>query len=158
MTTRIATVASALVLIAGTAFAQSSTTSPPSNAPTTTAPAAPMATPGVAPAGPAATVPAPRAAENPLMKEDVSKLNGANVYGSDDKKLGDVTTELMNPTSKTIDRLVVNVGGVMGVGGHHVALPIGDFKWDAQRGGFRISKTADELKSMTQWKEASASR
>jgi len=106
---------------------------------------------------PANTVAAPRPADNPLMKEDVSKLNGTNVYGSDDKKVGDVTTELMNPGSKTIDRLVVSVGGVLGVGGHHVALPINDFKWDGQRGGFRISKTADELKAMTQWKEASAS-
>ena len=156
MTTRIATVASALMLLTGTAFAQSSTATPPSNAPANTQS---TATPGVTPGTPPSTVPAPRArpAQNPLMKEDVSKLNGTNVYGSNDKKIGDVTTELMNPSSKTIDRLVVSVGGVLGVGGHHVALPLSDFQWDGERGGFRVSKTEDELKSMAQWKEASAS-
>ena len=87
----------------------------------------------------------------------VSNLKGVDVMGSDDKKVGDITTELMNPSSRTIDRLVVSVGGVLGVGGHHVALPVNDFQWDGQRGGFKIAKTADDLKAMTQWKEAAAS-
>jgi hypothetical protein len=59
----------------------------------------------------------------------------------------------MKPDTKTIDRLVVGEGGVLGVGSHDVALPIDAFSWDAQKGGFRIAKSADELKSMPEWKQ-----
>jgi hypothetical protein len=63
------------------------------------------------------------AAINPLSQEDVSKIEGTTVYGSDDGKIGHVSTALMDPSSKKIDRLVVTAGGVLGVGGHRVAMP-----------------------------------
>src|SRR5215510_15422426 len=67
--------------------------------------------------GPAATAPAPRApTPNPLKQEDVSKIEGASVLGSDGKKLGSVSKVLMKPDDKTIDRLVVHAGGLLGVG------------------------------------------
>jgi hypothetical protein len=43
---------------------------------------------------------------------------------------------------------------VVGIGAHHVALPIDEFKWDADKGAFRVAKSGDELKSMPEWKEA----
>jgi hypothetical protein len=85
--------------------------------------------------------------------EDISKINGAPVYGSDDGKIGSISTVLMKPESKTIDRFVVGEGGVLGVGTHYVALPINAFSWDSQRGGFRLAKTADDLKAMPEWKQ-----
>lgn len=137
----IATV-SALALLAGPAFAQTSTT-PGTSAPRATAGA------------PAPSKPAP----DPLKMEDVSKISGSAVYGSDDKKIGDVSTVLMKPEEKKIDRLVVSEGGVLGVGAHHVAMPVDEFKWDGQKGAFKVSTTADEVKKMPEWKaptEASA--
>ena len=86
--------------------------------------------------------------------EDVSKITGSSVYGSDDKKIGSVSTVLMKPDSKQIDRFVVTEGGVLGVGGRDVALPADEFKWDASKGGFKIAKTEDQLKSMPEWKAA----
>ena len=71
-----------------------------------------------------ATAPAPIQREpaiNPLTKEDVSNIEGTTVYGSDDGKLGHVSTVLMDPQSKKIDRLVVTAGGLLGMGGHRVA-------------------------------------
>src|SRR5690242_10947297 len=52
---------------------------------------------------------------DPLMAEDVSKVRGADVRGRDDKKIGDVETVLMKPDTKQVDRVVVDVGGVLGV-------------------------------------------
>jgi sporulation protein YlmC with PRC-barrel domain len=137
--------ASTLALLSGPVIAQ--TSAPSSGASPSTAPLGGMS-------GPAASMPKP--AQNPLTDEDVSKIKGTNVYGSDGKKIGDVSTALMKPESKTLDRLVVTSGGVLGVGGHQAALPISEFQWDADKGGFKVAKTADDLKAMPAWQDSSS--
>lgn len=107
---------------------------------------------------PSATAPQATPKSDPLKQEDLSEIKGAAVYGSDDKKVGSVSTVLMKPDSKTIDRLVVGAGGVLGVGARDVALPVDQFRWDATKGGFKISKTEDELKKMPEWKSAGSTR
>ena len=136
MRTSLIAAVSALALLAGPALAQ--TTSPGGAA---------------RPAGnPPAAVPAPKPMPDPLKQEDVSQIKGSAVYGSDDKKIGSVSTVLMKPDSKEIGRFVVTQGGVLGVGGRDVALPADDFKWDTAKGGFKIAKTEDQLKTMPAWK------
>jgi sporulation protein YlmC with PRC-barrel domain len=103
------------------------------------------------PAGVPAAAPR-QPAPNPLKSEDVSAIKGTAVYGSDDKKIGSVATVLMQPDNKKIDRLVVSSGGVLGMGARDVAIPLDQFSWDAGRGGFKLAKTNDELKSMAEWK------
>ena len=67
--------------------------------------------------------PAPKVpAQNPLKQEDVSKIEGTSVLGTDGKKVGDVSRVLMRTEDKTIDRLVVRSGGLLGLGGHLVAM------------------------------------
>src|SRR5262245_8564586 len=127
--------AALLALLAGPAFAQQTQDT------TTTAPS----TSG----GGVAAQPAP--APDPLTKEDVVQIKGASVYGSDDKKIGHVATILMQPENKTIDRLVVSSGGVLGIGGREVAVPVKEFSWDSQKGAFKLSMTEDQLKSMPEW-------
>jgi len=131
---------SVLALLAGPVLAQSpgTTTRSPGGAANSTTPAAPPKQP----------------APDPMKQEDVSKINGSAVYGSDGKKLGSVAAVLMKPESKQIDRLVVGEGGVLGIGTHDVALPVDQFSWDADKDGFKLAKTADELKSMPEWKAA----
>jgi hypothetical protein len=90
---------------------------------------------------------------NPLTTEDVSHITGTAVYGSDDKKIGSISHVLMQPGSKTIDRLVVAEGGVLGLGAHDVALPIDQFTWDQQKEAFTIDKTNDDLKAMAEWRD-----
>jgi hypothetical protein len=92
---------------------------------------------------------------DPLKQADVSRISGTDVYGKGDTKIGSVSTELMNPESKRIDRLVLSTGGVLGVDKHDVVLGIDKFRWDAGKNGFKISSTADELKSMPEWHEHS---
>ena len=141
---RVVTAVSSIALLAaGTALAQSASHSP-------------MAGGGGGLGAPSAAAPRPRPpAPNPLKMEDVSKIDGAAVYDNNGKKIGSVSTVLMKPESKTIDRLVVGEGGVLGIGSHRVALPIDAFSWDAQKDGFTVAKSADDLKSMPEWKELS---
>ena len=151
MRSRLIITASALALLAAPALAQTSTSPPPAGGLTTPRTMTPTTPPGAPPAA-AARTPAP----DPLTLEDTAEIKGSTVYGSDDKKIGAVSAVLMQPQSKTIDRLVVNEGGLLGVGGHRVALPLSDFKWSSDKDAFTIGKTADELKSMPEWKAASA--
>jgi sporulation protein YlmC with PRC-barrel domain len=153
MRSRLIIAASVLGLLAGPALAQSSSSSAP---PAGSAPGGLTRTSPTTPPGAAATAPAPIPAPDPLTMEDTADIKGSAVYGSDNKKIGSVSAVLMQPTSKTIDRLVVNEGGLLGVGGHRVALPVSDFKWNGDKDAFVIGKTADELKAMPEWKAASA--
>ena len=128
----------AIVSAAASAQTSSSPSSPGSTSPGATRPVTqPTAPPMV----------------NPLTKEDVSNIEGTSVYGSDDSKLGHVSTVLMNPDSKKIDRLIVTTGGVLGVGGHRVAIPLEQFSWDSGKGGFKLSQTMAALKAMPEWVE-----
>jgi opacity protein-like surface antigen len=131
---------SAVALLTASAYAQSQ--SPPAN--TTPRGSSTAYSPAPAPKVPA---------QNPLKQEDVSKIEGTSVLGIDSKKLGDVSRVLMKPEDKTIDRLVIRTGGLLGVGGHLVAMPIDAFSWDADAGAFKIAKTADDLKTMAEWQE-----
>jgi hypothetical protein len=131
---------SAAALLAVSAYAQSQ--SPPGN--TTPRSSAPAYSPVAAPKP---------LALNPLKQEDLSKIEGTSVLDSDGKKIGDVSRVLMKPEDKTIDRLVIRVGGVLGVGGRFVAMPIDAFSWDADAAVFKVRKTADDLKSMAEWQE-----
>jgi sporulation protein YlmC with PRC-barrel domain len=106
-------------------------------------------------ATPSAQAPAPKPAVNPLTQNVVSNIEGTAVYGEKNDKIGHVSDVLMDPQSKKIDRLVVSSGGVLGVGGHRVAIPIDQFKWDSKNGGFMLSKTEAQLKSMPEWVEGS---
>jgi sporulation protein YlmC with PRC-barrel domain len=133
--------ASALALFAVPALAQTSpgASTAPRSAGTGTSPST---TPKATPKG------------DPLKQDDVSEIKGAAVYGSDDKKIGSIATVLMKPDSKTIDRLVVGAGGLLGVGARDVVMPVDEFHWDAAKGGFKIAKTEDDMKKMPEWKAA----
>ena|SRR5712691_5255296 len=150
MRSRLIATLSAVVLMAGPALAQTTPTTPnPGASPRS---AAPGTSPSMLPAE-AKAPPGP----NPLQMEDISRINGTAVYGSDDKKIGSISTVLMNPESKTVDRFVVTEGGLLGVGAHKVALPLEQFSWDGDKRGFKISKTVDDLNAMPEWQRQTAS-
>ena len=129
--------AAALAMLTVAASAQTLSPTPPR-----------PATPGTAPP-PVQHAPA----INPLTRDDVSNIEGTTVYGGDDAKVGYVSRILMDPQTRKIDRLVVTAGGLLGVGGHRVAVPVDQFKWDAGKGAFQLSTTLASLKSMPEWVE-----
>ena len=126
----------ALALMTGAASAQTTNTSP-------------RPAPGAATTAPMHK----ETAINPLTQDDVSKIEGTSVYGNDDGKIGHISTALMDPSSKKIDRLVVSAGGVLGVGGHRVAIPVEQFSWDGDKDAFKLGTTVAELKQMPEWVE-----
>lgn len=108
-------------LLAATAVAQTSAPTPPSSSST---PAAPAATPASKPAMP----------ENNLAgkgKWRASKLIGVDIYGPDDKKVGDVT-ELVFDKSGKVEMVTVGVGGFLGIGSKDVAIPFEQVSWSDQ--------------------------
>ena len=114
-----------------------------------TPPARPMS-----PGQSATAVPAkPAPAINPLTQEDISLIEGTTVHGGDDAKLGHISTVLMDPKSKQIDRLVVAAGGVLGIGSHRVAIPVDQFSWDGDKAVFKLTKDMASLKAMPEWVE-----
>ncbi len=108
-------------LLASTAIAQTS-------AP---APAAPSAT--TAPSATNAPVAAKEPAQNLAMpgKWRASKLMGVDIYGPDNKKVGDVT-EVVFDKAGMIETVTVGVGGFLGIGAKDVAIPFGQITWSEE--------------------------
>jgi sporulation protein YlmC with PRC-barrel domain len=65
-----------------------------------------------------------------------SKLEGLDVYNNNNEKIGDVS-ELLIDQSGRIEAVVVGVGGFLGMGEHHVAVPFNQLRWANESGGAR---------------------
>jgi len=143
----------ALALPVG-AFAQTTTTPSPATPPATTAPhaAAPAAAPHTLPA----TIQASRHMRDDQIR--ASKLIGAAVYDSADQKIGTVDELVLNPDGKVAD-VVIGVGGLLGAGEKHVAVPMADLK-RGKNDRFVLNTTKDALKQMVNFdlKAESAAR
>lgn len=57
-----------------------------------------------------------------------SKLDGVNVYNNANEKIGEIDELLMDAKGQ-VDAVVVEVGGFLGMGTHHVALKFNDVKF-----------------------------
>jgi sporulation protein YlmC with PRC-barrel domain len=110
-------------MFATAAFAQ--TTAP------STAPSAPAATPAAPVAAPASAAKVPEMNLAGQGKWRASKLMGVDIYGPDDKKVGDVTEVLFDKTGK-IEMVTVGVGGFLGIGSKDVAIPFEQVTWSDQ--------------------------
>ncbi|MCO5093019.1 PRC-barrel domain-containing protein [Bosea sp. (in: a-proteobacteria)] len=96
-------------------------------APTAPAPAAPAATQPV-------TTPSSTAGETNLAgqgKWRTSKLIGVDIYGPDDKKVGDVTEVIVDKSGK-VEMVTIGVGGFLGIGSKDVAVPFDQVNWSDQ--------------------------
>ena len=116
-------------MFAAAAIAQ---TSAPSTAPSApSAPSAAPAAPATAPAAPATSSKAPEMNLAGQGKWRASKLVGVDIYGPDDKKVGDVTEIIVDKTGK-IEMITVGVGGFLGIGSKDVAIPFEQVTWSDQ--------------------------
>jgi uncharacterized protein YrrD len=75
-----------------------------------------------------------------------SKVKGADVLGSDDKKIGDISDILFSKDGK-IEAYVVSVGGFLGVGAKEVALAPSSLQLtqDKDTWKFKVSMNKDQL-------------
>lgn len=145
-----AAVAALLAFGAGGAFAQASTSGPGATAPSRSA-APPSSNAPSTSNAPSSSSSTPM--KDPLSSEDISQIDGSSVVASDGTSIGKISTVLMDPASKKVDRLVIAEGGVLGVGAHKVSLPVDSFHWDARKHQFTVQKTADDLKAMPEWQQ-----
>jgi sporulation protein YlmC with PRC-barrel domain len=116
------------VMLAAAAVAQ---TTAPSNQPPSPQPSSPSTS------APAASAPANDSAKAPEQnlagqgKWRASKLMGVDIYGPDNKKVGDVTEVVFDKTGK-IELVTVGVGGFLGIGSKDVAIPFDQVQWSEQ--------------------------
>ena len=77
-----------------------------------------------------------------------SKIKGADVVGSDDKKIGDVSDILFSKDGK-IEAYILSVGGFLGVGAKEVALAPSSTQLTQDKDGdvwkIKVSMTKDQL-------------
>jgi sporulation protein YlmC with PRC-barrel domain len=57
-----------------------------------------------------------------------SKLAGVNVYNEANEKIGDINDVILDKSGKA-DKVILGVGGFLGMGEHYVAVPFDKLKW-----------------------------
>ena len=127
-----------------------------------TDPVAPAADPAAAPAtdpvAPAADPAAPAAA--PLDRASLQdfdestltgdELKGTEVYGLNDERIGTVDDIVLGEDGKTVDALIIDVGGFLGMGAKPVAVAFENLSFSADANNKRflfINATKDQLES-----------
>ena len=155
--------ASALALMTGAAFAQSTTGSTTggstgSGGTTTNSPTMQRSqdsTSGTAATAPTATqqggMTASGASQSTLASAE--KLLGKNVYGKDNEKVGEVEDIILDPTSGKAKHLVLSSGGFLGIGEKKVAVDFDQAKWNDADNRLQLSTLSrDDVKNMNEFK------
>jgi sporulation protein YlmC with PRC-barrel domain len=87
---------------------------------------------GVASAQTTTTAAADKVDSSATMHKDgqwrASKLTGVDVYNEANEKIGDIEELILDKSGK-IERVVVGIGGFLGVGEHHVAVAFDKLTW-----------------------------
>ena len=128
-------VASVVALLAGSAWAQETSTQQPS---------AQM---------PPAVREAPVTSPAPSAGTEVSTENmiGRNVYGDNDQKLGDVSDVILDPATKQVRKLVVGTGGFLGIGEKTVAIDIQQVEIRPDQGIYVSGLTQEAVRDMEEY-------
>jgi hypothetical protein len=92
-------------------------------------------------------------------KETVSligsdKVQGTNVYGADDKKIGAVQRVMIDKMSGKVAYAVISFGGFLGLGEDYYPLPWPNLKYDTRLDGYRVGVTEDQLKGAPKFNRA----
>ena len=75
---------------------------------------------------------------------------GKNVYEADGATIGDIDYIVGSSGAASA---VIGIGGFLGLGEYTVALPLGDFTYDADQQMVKISTTKDVLKEQPEFDE-----
>lgn len=79
------------------------------------------------------------------------KMMGKDVYGENGKKLGDVADIILDAQTGKATQVILNRGGVLGIGAKHVALDYNLLRTDGDRVVAR-QVTEDQVKQMAEFK------
>jgi sporulation protein YlmC with PRC-barrel domain len=101
------------------------------------------------------------AATSATMQDEFSayKLVGVNVYNQGNEKIGEVKDILLQKSGKA-DKVIISVGGFLGLGERYVALPYEQVKWvdEPPRSASGDSKTTTGSSTTTSSTSSSSSR
>ncbi|WP_419898947.1 PRC-barrel domain-containing protein [Roseomonas sp. USHLN139] len=102
------------------------------------------------PARPGATSGTPENVDIGALSRGLSmhRLLDADVHGEGDREIGEIE-DVVLPEGGGAPVAVLSVGGFLGVGERHVAVPLAQLQHDAQRGRWSLpGATAESLKAM----------
>jgi PRC-barrel domain len=74
------------------------------------------------------------------------KVEGAAVYGRDQRKIGTVQRVMLDKISGKVAYAVVSFGGFLGMGEDYYPMPWAKLDYDTSLGGYRVDITEDQLK------------
>jgi hypothetical protein len=82
------------------------------------------------------------------------KVQGTNVYGADDKKIGSVQRIMTDKISGKVAYAVISFGGFLGLGEDYYPLPWPNLKYDTRLEGYRAGVTEDQLKGAPKFSQS----
>lgn len=145
---KLASLSVVLSLAAATAaMAQTSTTTPPVNQPSTMPPATSPSTSAPSVTMPSSTTASPTTASRDviLTEDEAKKWIDKTVYSSDNKNVGEVAAFARDGSGK-VTELHADVGGFLGIGERRVKLMPNQFSLQGDR--VVLNVTSDEVKAM----------
>jgi hypothetical protein len=73
------------------------------------------------------------------------KVEGTNVYGAKDEKIGSIERVMINKRSGKVAYAVLGFGGFLGVGEDHYPIPWSTLTYDTRLGGYRTNISEQQL-------------
>lgn len=94
----------------------------------------------------------PAVKQRAVMLVPADWVHGRDVYGLDDKKIGDVKDVLIGSDTGFAEYLIISRGGLLGMGATNVAVPVMAFDWNEGKKTLTLPVTKDELKNAPEMK------
>jgi hypothetical protein len=82
------------------------------------------------------------------------KVEGTNVYGADDKKIGSIERVMIEKRSGKVSYAVLSFGGFLGMGDDHYPLPWATLTYDTNLGGYRTNITERQLQGAPKYRDS----
>ena len=83
------------------------------------------------------------------------KVEGTAVYGTDEKKIGEVERVMIDKISGKVAYAVLSFGGFLGVGEDYYPTPWSNLIYDTRLGGYRTNLTKDRLEKAPKYRKGS---
>jgi sporulation protein YlmC with PRC-barrel domain len=101
---------------------------------------------------PADTATAPAASTPPSGTEvSADDMIGRTVYGEEDQELGEVTDVIVDPDTKQVSRLVIGMGGFLGIGEKTVALDMNQVEIRPEQGIYVSGMRQEDIEGMEEY-------
>lgn len=85
------------------------------------------------------------------VAEGEPDIRGWNLASSDDDQVGEVSELIASPRTQQVYFLVAHIGGVLGIGGKHVLVPLDVIHLDRDNRRVHVNATRDQLESAVEW-------